>query len=304
MDRLRAMSVFVSVVERGSFAAAAEHLGLSRTAVSRHVMELEAHLGVTLLNRTTRRVSLTVAGTAYFERTSGILEEIEEADNEAATQTNAPHGRVRVSAPMSFGILHIAPRLRQYMDAYPDVMIDLALNDRKVDLIEEGFDLTVRIGQLDDSSLISRKLSASRVRACAAPEYLENHGNPSHPDQLKDHICLCYSHWSGNNSWQFTGPDGGAISVPLNNRLWSNNGDALLRAAVSGLGIIYQPDFIAYDALRRGELVEILDGFTGPEVGIYVLYGRTAFMPTRVRTFIDFLVHSFARDVPWASCGR
>ena len=301
MDQLRAMSVFVSVVERGSFAAAAEHLGLSRTAVSKHVMELEAHLGVTLLNRTTRRVSLTGAGTAYFERAGGILEEIEEADNEAATQTTAPHGRVRVSAPMSFGILHIAPRLRQYMDAYPDVTIDLALNDRRVDLIEEGFDLTVRIGQLDDSSLISRRLSSSRVRACAAPEYLENHGTPSHPDQLKDHICLCYAHWSGNNSWQFTGPDGDVVSVPVNNRLWSNNGDALLNAAVSGLGIAFQPDFIAHDALRRGELVEILDGFTGPEVGIYVLYGRTAFMPLRVRTFIDFLVQSFAGDVPWTS---
>lgn len=299
MDRLRAMAVFASVVDRGSFAAAADHLGLSRTATSKLVMELEAHLGVTLLNRTTRRVSLTDAGTAYFERARRILEEVEEADNEAASQTQMPHGRVRVSAPMSFGIRHIAPRLKTYMDAFPDVEIDLALNDRQVDLIEEGFDLTIRIGQLADSSLISRKLATSRLRVCAAPGYLKENGAPAHPSELTDHICLGYAYWSGRNNWQLQASGGEMISVTVHNRLWSNNGDALLAAALSGLGIAFQPDFIAYDALRRGDLIEILNGFTGPEVGVHVLYGQTAFMPLRVRSFIDFLAQSFAENTPW-----
>lgn len=299
MDRLRAMSVFVSVVERGSFAAAAEHLGLSRTAASKHVMELEAHLGVTLLNRTTRRVSLTGAGTTYYEQASSILEQIQDADNQAATQTQMPHGRLRVSAPMSFGFRHVAPRLKAYMETYPDVTIDLVLNDRQVDVIEEGFDLTIRIGQLADSSLISRKLATSRMRVCAAPGYLDEHGAPAHPAELHDHICLGYPYWAGQNSWQLKDANGEAVSAPVKNQLWSNNGDALLEAAISGLGIAFQPDFIVYDALHRSELVEILTEFTGPEVGVHILYGRIAFMPLRVRSFIDYLAASFAKDTPW-----
>ena len=299
MDQLRAMSAFVAVVERGSFAAAAEHLGLSRTAASKHVMDLEVHLGATLLNRTTRRVSLTNTGTAYYERAKSILEHLAEADNDAAMQTQAPRGRVRVSAPMSFGFRHVAPRLKSYMDAYPEVAVDLSLNDRQVDLIEEGFDLTIRIGELADSSLIGRRLATSRLRICAAPAYLAEHGRPSLPADLNEHICLGYPYWAGQNAWQLVGPAGETITAPVGNQLWSNNGDALLAAAVSGLGIVFQPDFIAYDVLRRGELVEILEGYTGPEVGIHLLYAQTAFMPLRVRTFIDFLIDSFTAEAPW-----
>lgn len=299
MNQLRAMSAFVAVVERGSFAAAADNLGLSRTAVSKLVMDLESHLGVTLLNRTTRRLSLTTVGTGYFERARAVLEEVAEADNEAASETRRPKGRLRVSAPMSFGIRHLAPRLKRFFDEFPDISIDMTLNDRLVDLVDEGFDLTVRIGQLADSSLVGRTLAKSRLRLCASHHYLRTHGTPAHPDELSKHNCLGYPYWSGHDRWRLFDAAGTAITVPIRYRLWCNNGDALQAAAESGLGIVFQPDFIAYDALCSGSLTEILPGFRGPEVGVHVLYGRGGHMPLRVRTFIDYLVDSFAQDTPW-----
>lgn len=300
MDQLRAMSVFVAVVDRGSFAGAADHLGLSRTAASKHVMDLEAHIGATLLNRTTRRLSLTGPGTAYYERAKQILELVEAADGAAAMETQTPRGRLRVSAPMSFGIRHLAPRLTGYLDAYPEVGIDLVLNDRLVDLVEEGFDLTIRIGRLADSSLMVRRLASSRLVLCAAESYLRERGRPAHPLELAEHACLGYPYWSGQDAWHLRSPDGAQIRVPVETRLWSNNGDALLNAAVAGAGIILQPDFIVHDALRRGELVEILSAFAAPEVGIHAVFAQRAFLPLRVRTFIDYLARSFSDDLPWA----
>jgi DNA-binding transcriptional LysR family regulator len=303
MDRLRAMSVFVAVAELGSFAAAADRAGVSRTAASRLVKELEAHLGAALMNRTTRRLSLTRAGNAYLERVRRALELIEDADREAHSGAQSPRGTVRVSAPMAFGVRHIAPRLGAYLDRYGDVDIDLVLNDRRVDLVEEGFDLAVRIGRLADSSLIARTIATTRMVLCASASYLEAHGQPARPDDLTGHNCLGYAFWSGRNRWELIGPDGTPVAVAVSGRLWSNNGDALVNAAAGGLGIIFQPDFIVHEALARGSLIEVLEGHAGPEIGIHVVYAPTAFMPTRVRSFIDFLARSFAGPRPWSPAG-
>jgi len=300
MDQLRALRVFVTVVEQGSFAAAAEHLGLSRTATSKHVQDLEARLGVALLNRTTRSVSLTQTGAAYFERARRVLDEIELADSEASLQTRTPRGRLRVSVPVSFGFRHLAPRLKGFMDRYPDVYLDLIVSDRQVNLVEEGFDLAIRIGELADSSLVARRIAASRLILCAAPEYLQEHGWPAEPSDLSAHVCLGYPYWSGYQNWVFTDRDGSAHKVPVKNQLWSNNGDLLLATAVSGCGIIRQPDFIVHEALARGELIEILPDLAKPEIGIHAVYPPAAVIPLRLRVFIDYLVEAFSGEPPWA----
>lgn len=299
MDKLRALTVFVTVVERGSFAAAAEHLGLSRTAASRLVMDLEANLGATLLNRTTRRISLTQVGEAYVSRAKAILEQIEEADSEAGRQSTQPKGRLRLSAPMSFGIRHLAPRLKDYMTTYPDMQLDLVLNDRQVDLVDEGFDLAIRIGRLAPSSLIARKIALSRLILCAAPSYLRHQGEPDTLSDLSAHTCLGYPYWSGRDAWTFSAADGCIHTIPVKNRLWCNNGDALMNAAISGLGVVLQPDFIVHQAIREGGLVEILSDFSGPEIDIHAVYAPSVFMPIRTRSFIDFLVMSFAKEADW-----
>lgn len=299
MDKLRALSVFASVVERGSFTAAADYLGLSRTATSRLVMDLEAELGAILLNRTTRRISLTQVGEAYAGHARRILDQIEEADREASAQTSKPRGRLRITAPMSFGIRHLAPRLKAYMADYPEMQLDLVLNDRMVDLTDEGFDLAIRIGRLPDSTLIAKKLASSRMILCASPGYLRGRGTPETLSDIADHVTLGYPYWSGRGAWTFETADGAIIRVPVRNQVWSNNGDALLNAAISGLGIILQPSFIVFEAIKRGELVELFPDITPSWVDIHALYTSRTFMPIRIRSFVDFLTESFARDAPW-----
>jgi len=304
MDQLRALRVFAAVVEQGSFVAAAEHLGLSRTAASKHVQDLEARLGVALLSRTTRSVSLTQTGAAYFERARRILDEIELADSEASLQTRTPRGRLRVSVPVSFGFRHLAPRLKRFMDSYPEVHLDLVVSDRQVSLVEEGFDLAIRIGQLADSSLIARRIATTRLILCAAPGYVEAHGWPAEPRDLGAHVCLGYPYWSGYRNWQFNDRDGSAHNVPVTNQLWSNNGDLLLAAALGGCGIIRQPDFIVHEALARGDLVELLPDLVKPEIGIHAVYPPATVIPLRLRVFIDYLVQTFAGDQPWRAAAR
>lgn len=299
MDQLRALRVFAAVVEQGSFAAAANHLGLSRTAASKHVQDLEARLGVALLNRTTRSVSLTQTGAAYFERARHILDELEAADAEASLQTRTPRGRLRVSVPVSFGVRHLAPRLNGFRDSYPEVHLDLIVSDRQVNLVEEGFDLAIRIGELADSSLIARRIATGRLILCAAPGYLEARGWPAVPRDLRAHTCLGYPYWSGYQNWLFTDPRGNPHRVPVRNELWSNNGDLLLAAAIGGCGIVRQPDFIVHEALARGDLVEILPDLVKPEIGIHAIYPPAAVVALRLRVFIDYLTETFANDQPW-----
>ncbi|MEM7171303.1 MAG: LysR family transcriptional regulator [Pseudomonadota bacterium] len=293
MDQFLAMKVFVAVVDEESFGAAAKKLNLSRTAVSKNVMDLEAHLKARLMNRTTRRQSLTGTGYAYYQRAKFILNEIEEADAEATNQSRTPHGLLRVNAPMSFGILRIAPYLKAYLDRYPGVDIELTLNDRVVDLVDEGYDLAIRIGVLADSSLIARRIASSELLVCAAPAYLETQGIPEWPSDLAAHQCLTYSYLDRPDRWRFSrGSED--LTVRITPRLISNNGDALLTAAASSLGIILQPSFIVEAALEDGRLQRILAEFDAGELGIYAVYPSNRLISARVRTFIDYLRGCFA----------
>lgn len=288
MDKFRALTVFVSVAEESSFTGAARVLDMSKTMVSKYIMDLEQDLGTRLFSRTTRRLSLTGAGAAYLRRVRSILEQVEEADGEAAAETVSPRGRLRISAPVSYGTKRIAPLMAPYAAQYPDVSVDLDLSDRTVDLVEDGFDVVIRIGRLGDSSLIARKLGRIRLMTCAAPAYLEKAGRPETPEDLTGHDCLGYTYAAAGDTWHFR-RDGKPVAVRVKPRIRCNNGDAISVYAEAGVGIIIQPCFIAGDAIAAGRLEEILTGFAPEPLDIHALYPSTRHVPARVRTFIDFV---------------
>jgi DNA-binding transcriptional LysR family regulator len=297
-DRLTAIEVFVRIVEEGSLTAAGARLGLSRAAVSKHLVALEDRLGVRLLNRTTRRCSLTEAGSSYHDRARQILAELAEAEREAGRSGAQPTGRLRLNAPMTFGTMHLAPAIPGYCAAHPAVTVDMTLNDRLVDLVEEGFDLAVRIGRLADSSLVARRLAPCRFLACAAPSYLAARGRPAAPEELEAHACLGYSYAPGGDIWEFTGPDG-PRRVRVSGPMRANNGEALAAAAAAGLGIVLSPSFIVSAHLRAGRLVPVLEGYAVAERGIFAVWPAGRHLSAKVRSFVDFLVGRFGPTPYW-----
>ena len=297
MDALTDIAVFVRVVERGSFTLAADDLALSRAVVSKYLSRLEDRLGARLLHRTTRRLSLTEAGAALFEASRGALERIEEAEAAVAQFQANPRGRLRVSAPMSFGILHLGPAMADFCRAYPEVILDLRLDDRFVNLVEDGFDVAVRIGQLTDSSLVARKVATTRAIACASPAYLDEHGEPDTPEDLVSHNCLVYSYLA--DVWRFTAPDGREIPVAVNGNLRVNNGIVLAEAAVAGHGVLFTPSFYVAPLLRDGRLRQVLARYKGKELGIHAVYPQRGHVPPKVRAFVDFLAQRFGRKPDW-----
>ena len=299
MDNLADVAVFVRVVERGSFTLAADELELSRAVVSKYVSRLEDRLGARLLHRTTRRLSLTEAGAALFEASRGALERIDEAEAAVAQFQSEPRGRLRVSAPMSFGILHLGPAMTQFARSYPRVSLDVRFDDRFVNLVEEGVDVAVRIVALTDSSLVARKLSSTRVLVCAAPAYLAEHGEPETPEDLTAHDCLLYSYLSTANVWRFTAPDGREVPVAVNGSFRINNGIVLGEAAAAGHGILLTPSFYVASLLRDGRLRRILSGYRLPELGIHAVHPQRSHVPPKVRAFIDFLAKRFGRKPEW-----
>lgn len=299
MENLADIAVFVRVVERGSFTLAADALALSRAAVSKYVSRLEQRLGARLLHRTTRRLSLTEAGAALFEASRGAIERIEEAEATVARLQSAPRGTLRVSGPMSFGILHLGPALAEFAREHPQVTVDLRLDDRFVNLVEEGIDVAIRIGALNDSSLVARRLATTRSLVCASPEYLARSGEPEAPEDLATHECLVYSYLSTANVWRFTAPDGREIPVAVGGSLRVNNGILLAQAAVAGQGILATPSFYVSEDLRAGRLREILAGFRMPAIGIHAVYPQKAHVPPKVRAFVDFLARRFGRKPSW-----
>jgi DNA-binding transcriptional LysR family regulator len=299
MDNLTDIAVFVRVVERGSFTVAADDLAISRAAASKYVSRLEERLGARLMQRTTRRLSLTEAGAALFEASRGALERIEEAEAAIARFQSEPRGRLRVSAPMSFGILHLGPVLAEFSRAHPQVTLDLAFDDRYVNLVEEGFDVAIRIGKLVDSSLVARKLGATRLVVCAAPSYLAEHGEPEVPEDLAAHNCLLYSYLATANVWRFTAPDGREISIAVGGNLRANNGIVEAEAAVAGMGVLMTPTFYVGPLIRAGKLRQILTRYSGPEIGIYAVYPQREHVPPKVRVFVDFLARRFGRKPHW-----
>jgi DNA-binding transcriptional LysR family regulator len=303
MDRLSAMETFVRVVEAGSFVAAAERLGISTAMVSRHVQALEQRLGTRLLNRTTRRISLTEPGAAYFERSRQLLRELDEVDQSVSHEVQQPRGVLRVNAPVVFGTRHLSRLLGEYASRYPEVAIELTLTDRFIDLVEEGADLAVRIGALSDSALVARRLCPARLVLCAAPSYLARAGVPKTIDDLRHYDCLGYTYTRGGSEWEFQGP-AGPVVIPLRSRLRANHGEALLQAALDAMGIILSPTFICGEALRDGRLRQVLPDAGLAELRVYAVYPSRKFLSAKVRTFVDFLAEKFGPEPYWDAWRR
>ncbi|EJL86748.1 transcriptional regulator [Herbaspirillum sp. CF444] len=297
MNKLREIECFIAVAELGSFVKAADALNVSKAAVSRTILELEARLGARLMQRTTRRLSLTEAGSLYLERCKQIVSALEDADQMLTVGNTDPTGLLRINVPQTFGVLHLVKVWPCLLRRYPGIRLDITLSDRIVDIIEEGYDLAIRIARLPNSSLIYRKLASTRILVCASPEYLEKHGTPRHPDDLKDHMVMGYSYSADKDEWHFEGPEG-AVSVKTNVRMLANNGDTCVAAALAGIGITRQPTFMLSEHIRSGKLVPIMPDYMSAELGIYAVYPSRTHLPAKVRATIDFLVHAF-EEVQW-----
>jgi DNA-binding transcriptional LysR family regulator len=299
MDRLRAFEVFVAVVLRQGFARAAEALDTSPANVTRYVAELEAHLGARLLNRHSRKLSLTEAGEALYERARAILDDVQEAENISSAATLRPQGRLRINAPVSFGLRHLAARWPAYARRYPEVELDVSLIDRVVDVVDEGFDLAIRISRAGSQQHAARKLATSHNVLCAAPSYLRRHGRPRQPEELSSHACIGYTYSVTGNEWQVVDAAGQAAPVRVRYAMQTNNGDTALAAAVAGMGIIWQPTFIVGPELRAGRLVPVLPGYRMPDTDVLAVYPSRRHLSAKVRTMIDFLAEEFAGVPPW-----
>jgi len=297
MDQLDSMRMFVRVAEQGSFSAAAQQMDIARSVVTRRIAALEARLGVKLIARSTRHMNLTTAGTVYLEKCREILNLVEAAETGLDAERQQPRGLIRISLPLSYGQRYLVPVLVKFSARYPEVDLDLDFTDRQANLIEEGIDLAIRITDRLRPQDVVRKLGTARMVAVASPDYLRLHGEPQHPSELAGYECLPYT-LSAVSTWTFM-EDGNPISIPVHGRLQANNGDALLKAAIGGLGIAYQPTFIAGDAIAAGRLRAILTAFAIPESGIYAVLPGNRHIPLRVRVLIDFLTTELSKDNDW-----
>ncbi len=293
MNQLEDMQIFVGTVDAQSFTAAADKLGLSKQFISRRIMALEERLGVRLLNRTTRKLSITDAGLAYYERAHKIIDEVQEAEQMVSNRNATPRGTLRLSAPMSFGTLHLGPAIARFMEQYPEVRIELDLSDRFVDIVGEGYDMAIRIGHLGDSSLIARQIAPAQIVSCASPAYLKQRGTPQTPAELKDHDLLLYGH-NRNVEWTFC-EQGKPLQVPVKGRLRANNGELACAAAIAGLGIVLLPTFIVGNALREKKLVTLLDAWAPLPLTIYAVYPQHRQSSLVVKTLADFLRNAFGK---------
>jgi len=299
MDRLRALEVFVEVVRKDGFARAAESLDTSPANVTRYISDLEAHLQTRLLNRSSRKMSLTSSGEALFERAKSILEDVAEAEAIVSSATMQPHGVLRINAPLSFGILHLAPLWPKFMQQYPDVQLDVALIDRVVDIVDEGYDMAIRISRSGSTTHVARKLTASRNILCASPDYIARHGMPQTPSDLQRHHCVGYNYSATADEWQMLDADGRPLSVKVNCVMHANNGDTVRSAALGGLGVIWQPTFLIGADVRAGRLVRVMPDYHLPDIDVLAVYPSRRHLSAKVRVMIDFLVDAFKGVPPW-----
>ena len=299
MDRFQAMSVFAKVVEQGSFARAADRLDMSTSAVSRHVAELEAHLDVRLLNRTTRRLSLTESGQAFFERCVQLLADLDEAEEAVTAAAVVPRGTLKLTSSITFGTRHVAPAIAAFAARYPQVRYEIELSDRAVDIVDEGLDLAIRIGDIGSQALIARRIGTTQMVCYAAPAYLAAHGTPNTPDDLARHACLTYAYSAAGNVWTFRDARGGEHTVRVGGNVHANNGQMLAALATAGMGVAYEPDFIIAPEFRAGLVVPLLAGYTPPTSGIFAVYPSRRHLSAKVRAFVDFLVERFAAKQEW-----
>jgi DNA-binding transcriptional LysR family regulator len=294
MDRFNALRVFAQVVESGGFSKAADRLGLSTTAVSRQVADLETHLQTRLLNRTTRKLSLTESGQAFYGRAVQLLQDLQEAEQEASKAAITAHGTIRLTTSFNFGTHRVAPAIAGFLARHPGVKFDVQLSDRIVDLVEEGFDLAIRIGGAGAENLVARKLGETCLVLCAAPEYLAKHGTPTTPDDLVRHNCLTYEYAPPRNQWRFRGPDGREHTVRVGGSVHSNSGDLNSALAARGAGVAFEPDFIVGGEVRAGRLVALLPDYPLVPSPIYAVYPTRKHLSAKVRLFVEYLVERFA----------
>lgn len=298
MDRLTEMEAFATVVDQGGFTDAAKKMGISKSAVSKHVSSLEARLGARLLNRTTRRVSPTEIGLAYYDRARRVLNDAGEADALVTSMQSAPSGLLRISVATDFGVNHLSPVLGDFLQQYPEITVNMVLNNRFVELISEGFDMAIRVGELEDSTLRARKLTQTTKRMIGAPSYFEKYGRPQKIDDLNEHKLLHYSNQASGNVWKITAPSGEKRQIRTAGWLTVNDGQSLLNAAISGLGIAYLPSYLFKPAIDAGLVVDAIPELPEERLGIYAVYPPGRFTQPKVRAFIDFLVDSFAKSRP------
>lgn len=298
MDSLTDIAVFTQVVKCGSFTAAAERLSISKSVVSKYVTRLENRLGARLLNRTTRRLSLTEVGRAFYERSRRGLQEIEEAEAEVSRLQGDPRGTLRLNTPMSFGILHIAPALPDFLRQYPEVSVEMNLDDRKVDVIEEGFDLSLRISDLPDSSLVARRLGPCRHAVVAAPSYFERNGTPTRPIELEHHNILSYRYQASAGEWHFLSPDDRTMSVPVSGSVVMNNSLALREVLLGGGGIARMPTFVVGQDIRSGRLCSIFSNYLMLQPSIYLVYPQRKYLSPKVQAFVEFFAQRIT-DIPY-----
>ena len=299
MQNLTDIAVFVQVVDSGSFTAAAERLELTRSVVSKYISRLEDRLKVRLLNRTTRRLSLTEAGQIFYERSQFGLGEIEAAEAEVAKLQATPRGRLKINAPMSFGILHIAPAMTDFQRQNPEVQLDINLDDRQIDLVEQGYDVAVRIAELPDSSMVATPLAPCHHVVCASSDYVERHGAPRTPDDLRKHNILSYRYQDSPNEWRFLSPDGRYSSVPVTGSIEMNNSLALRQAVLGGAGIMLTPTFIVGKDIAAGRLLKLLPDYRAKEVTIYAVYAGRRHLSPKVRAFIDYMKKRLSDPPYW-----
>jgi len=299
MDKLAALEAFTAVVETSGFQSAAQRLGIAKSVVSRRVTQLEKSLNSRLLHRTTRRISVTDEGRQFYQRAIQILADLEDAELEISDKSLEVRGKLKIAAPLSFGLEHLSKAINDFLIKHPAVEVDLDLNDRNINLIEDGFDMAVRIGELEDSTLIARRVGLSRSITCASPAYLKQHGLPKTPHELKNHIGLQYSNISYSQQWRYTGPDGKPIQGQPQIRMRANNGEVLANAAINGLGITSAPTFILSKQIQSKELVPILIEYERSAVGIYAVFPPGRLTPRRLQAFSDYLVTCFSDKPYW-----
>lgn len=299
MDRLTGIRVFVAAVNSGSFAAAARHYGLSAAMAGKYVSAIETELNARLLHRTTRRLTLTDIGEVYYERCKRILEAYDEANREVTDASGSAHGVLRIAAPVTFGAMHLGGVVAQYLEAHPQVNIEMSLNDRYVDLLEAGVDMAIRIGRLPDSGLVARRLAPCRMVICASPAYLRRHGTPRAPDDLRQAARLTFSEAVSDDDWTLADADGRRHVIDGPCRLAANNTQLLLAAALAGAGVAYGPTFVFGEQIALGQLVELLPEYDAAELAIQAVYPSARHMPLKVRRFLDFLAAAFGNEPPW-----
>lgn len=299
MDRLESDRMFVAVMETGSFTAAAERIGTSSGQASKLVSRLESELGVRLLSRTTRAVSPTEAGQAYFDRLRPLLEEFDNLDAAIRDASHAPRGRLRLTAPLTFGTVEVAPALSAFVAEFPEIELDVSFSDRVVNIVDEGFDLAIRVGQPDDSSMIARKLCDVRIVVIGSPAYLDQRGEPQTPADLSQFDCILDTNFREPGRWPFRDAAGNPFSVPVDGRIRYSNAEACLSAAEAGLGLAYVPSFIAGEAVRSGRMRRVLEAFETAPYTVHALYPHSRHLAAKVRVLVDFLVERYRGTPLW-----